>query len=1709
VPPSAALTISPNTTVSKATGAQQTFTVTVKDASGAVKPNLPVSLLINGVNSQQISAITDATGTATFTYTGNNPGADTVQALAWVNGIATYSPVVNVNWTPGAPPDPSGPLAIPGWIGSPANQSTVSGRVPINLASGISLQQGTIDYWPADNPSALTTLASNVNGTGGATLATLDTTSLANGSYIVRLIGTNTSGTQLDSGILITVVGDYKPGRVRFTIVDLTVPVAGLPITVGRTYDSLERNQVGDFGNGWSLAIGNPKLTENPAHDVTLTMPDGKRVTFFFKTQSAAGIFGFLQYPRYIPEAGVYGSLTSNGCDLLVVSGGQYVCFPGGDYQPTEYTYTDPYGRKFVMDAGGKLKSITDLNNNVLTFSPTGITSSAGNLNVPFVRDPQGRITQITDTENHTFGYTYDSGDLVSASLPGVSTPLTYTYDNHYFLSASDPRGKTLIFNTYYPDGRLKTEKDALNNTFQYAYDLSTNSTTLTNPDQGQVVSTYDSYGMLLTQKDPLNHTTTYTYFDDHNLKTRTDALAHTTSYTYNNGHQTSITNALTKTSSTTYNQYGGPLTKTDPLNNTQTVSYDPQFRSIGISDNLGQLAGFTWNDQGKMLTRSDGNGKTTTYTYDQYGNLKTETDPLTRTTTYTYNLLGQQTSVKDARQNTTSLEYDPLGHIKKITEPLNKITQYDYDNNGNRILTIDPRGKHTSYVYDDANRLIEIHYPDTTTEGYTYNWRGDVLTHTDQRGHITFYEYDLAGRLIHVTYAYGTADAGTVSYGYDNANRKISQTDPLNHITTYTYDNANHLLSIAAPLNHTTSYGYDDAGRRTSTTDADNHQTVFTYDIRGRLTRTTFVGGTYIEQIYDGNGNILSHRDQGNKTTTYVYNDANQLTSVTDPLTHATAYTFDEVGNLLTILDAKNHQIGFTYDALNRQTRKTLPDTSYEAFGYDLNDNLTSHRLADGQTNTFGYDDLNRLIQINYFDNQTVNFTYTLNSLRQTAVDARGTTQYTYDNRDRITTIAQPNGQTVQYTYNPAGNRLTLATAAGTVQYHYDDAERLDTVTDPSGVTGFVYDNLGLRTQKNLPNGVTVDYIYDSLNRLTSINQHKGTTTLASYAYTLDPVGNRLSVTEADNSSIQWTYDDAYRLLSETRKDGSAVTTYQAAFTYDPAGNRSSQTVNGATTSYTYNSLDQMLTAGAIQYQYDGRGNLQRITNGSNVTQYTFNAADKLTNVALPNSTNIAYTYDADGRRVKQTSGSQITNYLWDEASSYGDVVLETNGSGATLASYVLGGTELLSQTRGGTTNYYLHNGQGSTQALTDNSGNVTDTYSYSAFGETLSHTGSTVNAYQYTGQQYDSQTGLYDLRARYYDPTISRFLSWDTYPYNFDDPVQLNRYVYTANNPINAVDPTGYQAFVEYSTADSTADEEGAALEPVGEEFASEAEELVDEFDFAECGFNSFSADTKVTTKDGDKSISKIQIGDFVLAWNSETNQISFYRVTDTIHHTDKTIVKLTIGDETLTTTPEHPFYVESKGWVNAKDLKIGDAIRKANGSADKVKSIKIELSTQEMYNLTVDQAHTFFVGDGQWLVHNICKYKSTFGYNNRLEEVKAVVRPNDLGTGTPTTSQARELARELGNSTDQAGHAIAKSLGGPGGAQSGNIFPQSPYFNMGQYNQFEQDVAAEIYSTQKPAYIAVSFDYSLSTATRPIAIYYVVKIGDIIISRVFNNP
>ena len=87
------------------------------------------------------------------------------------------------------------------------------------------------------------------------------------------------------------------------------------------------------------------------------------------------------------------------------------------------------------------------------------------------------------------------------------------------------------------------------------------------------------------------------------------------------------------------------------------------------------------------------------------------------------------------------------------------------------------------------------------------------------------------------------------------------------------------------------------------------------------------------------------------------------------------------------------------------------------------------------------------------------------------------------------------------------------------------------------------------------------------------------------------------------------------------------------------------------------------------------------------------------------------------------------------------------------------------------------------------------------------------------------------------------------------------------------------------------------------------------------------------------------------------------------------DPAIEQLTLSGETLDTTPEHPFFTSERGWVVAGELLVGEHVRRLDGSWGVVEQLTIEARPVVMYNLTVARAHTFFVGDAGWLVHNAC--------------------------------------------------------------------------------------------------------------------------------------
>jgi RHS repeat-associated protein len=1404
-------------------GGQQAPGGPVLSITSAGTVTLPNSLLLTGTvtglapGSTFTAAWQQVNGPGTATFTTPNQattqvsfsaaGTYVLQLSATSNGLLSTAQVtVIVN------PQPN---QEPGWIGGPAYGGMVSGVVPIVLASGVTLQSGTLSYYSASNQGAAVVL--NATTTGSGQIGTLDTTQLRNGEYWIELVATDSTGHTQTNLTLVTVVGDYKPGRVTATVADLVVPAKGLAIKIQRTYDSLNKDRVGEFGYGWSLAI-RVDLEVGPTGDVTFTL-GGKRRTFSFTPQyvfppTIAQVPLFL--PAYTPEPGLHGTLAPSGpgCmlgpyslwDMLIQYGSTFVCDTGGSYGPPAYVYTDPSGTQYTMGADGTLISIRDLNGNTLTVEPLGIISSTGQ-SVHFWRNGAGPINWIQDPAGSWYNYLYDgNGNLVAVVYPGNNpAPTTnYTYYDapaHLYKSGTDARNNPLPTAAYDANGRLQSVTDALNQTTSYSYNLATNTTTTTYPDTGAQTVQYDAYGMVLSTTDPLQHTTTNVYDANHNLTSTTDPLNHTTSYTYDpNGNQASVTNPLHKTRYTVYNQYSEPDGTQDELGNVVAYAYDANFLPSSVIDHLDGtptvLASFTFNPDGTMHSGAIGYDltvspeKATQYTYDGNGNMLNKTDALGRQTSFTYDALDRKATQTDPSTALTTFHYDALSNLTSTNAPLGRITSSQYDLNGNKTSDTDANGHTTGYQYDALNRLWIITYPTAApnTVTRTYDFRGNLLDETDQATHVTHHEYDLAGRLTTVTKAYGTTLAATTSYTYYDDNRKHTETDPRGNTTTYAYDDAGRLTAVTDAKTETTHYGYDDAGNQTSITDAKGHTTQFQYDCRKRLRKTIYNDTTFTTNTYDGPGNLASVTDQAGNTVQYTYDAANQLASVIqvnhpDPAHNTTSYAYDPNGNLLTSTDANGHLTQTPYNALNELTSTALPDGALtETRTYDYAGNLFSLLNFNGKTTGYGYDPQNRLLSKTpdpTLNETAESFTYTATGKRAAMTDTSGLTSYGYDTLDRLTSKATQWG-TLSYTYDSAGNVATMTssnTNGISVGYTYDELNRLASVVDNHltanhNTTSYTYDpasNLGTVTY---PNGLSSTFQYDTLNRLTALN---------GYSYQLGATGNRQSATEPGGRAANWSYDGIYRLTNETDSAHGVV-----SYGLDPVGNRLSQTSSIAgipTGSFGYDADDRLSTE-----QYDNNGNT--IVSGARTFAYDFeNRLKSMNNGA------VTLLYDADGNRV----GKNTTRYLVDDLNptGYAQVVEELTGS--TVTRRYTYGLQRISQTQSGTTSFYGYDGFGSVRQLTDTTGAVTDTYDYDAWGNTVNVTGSTPNVYRYRGEQYDPDLNLYYLRARYFNPLTGRFLSRDPADGERSDPRTLNKYLYAGGDPVNATDPSGRNVALE----------------------------------------------------------------------------------------------------------------------------------------------------------------------------------------------------------------------------------------------------------------------------------------------------------------------
>lgn len=801
-----------------------------------------------------------------------------------------------------------------------------------------------------------------------------------------------------------------------------------------------------------------------------------------------------------------------------------------------------------------------------------------------------------------------------------------------------------------------------------------------------------------------------------------------------------------------------------------------------------------------------DRNGNTLTLSrqFGVWGRVTRITTPNGRWAEFTYDASSRVTQVKDVIGRTVTYGYDSSGRLASVTDPGGGVTQYTYDGS-HRMLTLrDPRGiVFLTNEYDASSRATRQTRADGTTFQFAYTLDGGTgkITQadvTDPRAFVrrvafnaggyvsantralgtaiqqtTSYErqaatnlitaivdslgrrlehtYDAMGNILATTRLAGTPDAVTTTFTYEPVfNQVLSVTNPLGHTMTFGYDSRGNVLTTQDPLGNTTTLTYNAAGQPlTKQLPGDAVPTSYTYEF-GDLVVVTDPLANQTRRFVDTAGRTASVTDPLGRQRRYDWDALDRLVRFTDPLAGVTTLTHDGNDNLLSLTDPPR-QIGgtttsgitgWTPDTMVRLDTRTDPLGRSERSTYDAAGNPATFTDRKGQVASITYDALNRLVQTTYGDGSTTSYAWDVgNRVTQVVDSLSGTITRAYDALDRLTQETTPQGS-VSYTYDRASRR-TAMTVAGQpmVSYNYDNANRLTQITQAASVVTFEYDGAGRRTRLALPNGVSTEYTYDAASRLTGLTYKRGSTVLGTLAYGYDAAGKRR----------------------------------QASGTWARTG------MPPAVATATYNAANQQVTFGTQSLTYDLNGSL--VSQGD--TTYAWDARGRLIAITGPALT-ASFQYDPFGRRTQKTINGATSAYLYD---GWTPVQEQT---GATIANLLTGTgvDEYLTRTDGTGRRSVLTDVIGSTIALTDDTGNVVTEYTYDPFGATTATGEASANAFQYTGRENDSATGLYYYRTRYYSPSLHRFISEDRVDVT---PWETNLYAYVGNDPLGFIDPYG----------------------------------------------------------------------------------------------------------------------------------------------------------------------------------------------------------------------------------------------------------------------------------------------------------------------------
>jgi RHS repeat-associated protein len=999
----------------------------------------------------------------------------------------------------------------------------------------------------------------------------------------------------------------------------------------------------------------------------------------------------------------------------------------------------------------------------------------------------------------------------------------------------------------YYPTGELLRRTDADGNKMTFTYDGASRQLTMVDPDGNVLGGT------------PSQHTWTTTYDENDRVTATIDALGRSALSGYDRtGNRTSATDRNGNVTTYVYDaaarlwkvqQKPEPLQQPtlvytttvarDGNGNATQVTQDKQGASGAVTvitdyayDALNRLANFTTHPgtpanlttsyvldgNGNTEKRTTGDGLETIYTYDNMSRLMTVSSTgLPQPIGYDYDEINQRITMTDG--STSTYEYDGLGRMTEAVQP-NGTLGYGYDLDSNRTRVTYPTVGNVAYVFSPAGRLSSLTDWGSRQSAYTYTPSGLAKTLLVPGGMTTTYGYDNAQRLTSLTNVTGSGTISSHAYTLDGEGNRVALDETVAGITT------------AAALNAASVQVNTDAG----TTLQDHPAIALGGD------------GTYLiwDDARDGNANIyFSRRDALTGAWSTPNAKVNIDTGTRIQLNPAIAVDFSN--NAYAVWQDERNGAGKPDIYYRKRTAAGTWDatdvkvnTDAGGGGGAVQRNVRIAGKGDG-TQTAVWVDL-RSSQNNIYSStlslagtwltpnpRVTDNTAALKDFPDVTVGPDGTSYAVWQDRrngnDDIYFAKLAPGGTSWTT--PDAN-LKISDDPGTA------AQRSPRISiDGSGTLTVVFlDDRVTPTQVRAvrkpavgawsSSVVVTDAAARPVAPLGFAVRSDGT---AQVAWSDTRAGANTNIWISQYSGGVWSVS---ALLSDdpgTATQSSPTLAYvgselASAWRDDRGsnGNVRARRTPGDHFAYRYDGLNRLTSVSLLNpesFALDGASN---VTNRSGVSE-TYDAANRL--IADGGTTNVwsnadqldlrgadTFDYDALDRLISSTVGGGARTYQYN-----GDGVLQSRtGAGATtfLWDAATSPSRLLAQGGDriihglgplyiikvdGTTRALARDAGKSVRAEVNASGAVTGSWRYRAYGEINQTSGQAPSILGYAGQLLDP-SGLYYMRARWYDPQTARFLTRDPLSGAAALPSSLNGFAYAGASPINFLDPTGLRA-------------------------------------------------------------------------------------------------------------------------------------------------------------------------------------------------------------------------------------------------------------------------------------------------------------------------